>query len=56
MKDYEVCFGCGAPIRRGFRMVTAKGNDVIICGNCMRLWKKHKEKEAEAMMKGADGE
>lgn len=55
MSNYQTCFGCGDPIRRGFPMITEKGTEVIICEKCMRLWKKYKGKEAEAT-KGADDE
>lgn len=53
MRDYETCFGCGTPIRRGFPMVTDKGSDVILCERCKRLWEMYKGKEAETT-KGAD--
>lgn len=36
------CYVCGEPIRRGYPMVTSKGENVIICERCKRLWKKSK--------------
>ena len=55
MSDIETCFGCGAPIRRGYPMVTQSGKDVIVCERCKRVWEKRKLKEAE-ITKGADDE
>ena len=46
------CYACGEPIRRGYPMVTKKGEDVIICERCKRLWKKLKAEEEK--VKGAD--
>lgn len=48
------CDACGEPIRRGYPMVTKKGEEVIICERCKRLWKKSKAEEEKA--KGADDE
>lgn len=42
------CNACGEPIRRGYPMVTKKGEDVIICERCKRLWKKLKAEEEKA--------
>ena len=52
MSNIETCFGCGAPIRRGYPMVTQSGKDVIVCERCKRLWKKSKAEEEKG--KGAD--
>ncbi len=42
------CYACGETIRRGYPMVTDKGENVIICERCKRLWRKAKaEKEKE---------
>ena len=54
MSNIETCFGCGAPIRRGYPMVTNKGESVIICERCKRLWKKAKAEEEK--VKEADDE
>lgn len=52
MSNIETCFGCGAPIRRGFPMVTEKGENVVICERCRklckRLWQKAKAEEEKA--------
>ena len=48
------CYACGEPIRRGYPMVTNKGEIVIICERCKRLWKKLKP-EGEKV-RGADDE
>ena len=63
MSNIKTCFGCGAPIRRGYPMVTQSGKDVIICERCKRLckrlWQKAKaeeEKAEEEKAKGADDE
>lgn len=41
------CCACGEPIRRGYPMVTKKGENVIICERCKRLWKKLKSEEQD---------
>ena len=47
------CYMCGKPIiRRGYSMRNEKGEGVVICERCMRLWKKLKAEEYKA--KGAD--
>ena len=48
------CYACGELIRRGYPMVTEKGEDVIICERCKRLWRKAKAEEEK--VKGADDE
>ena len=48
------CYACGEPIRRGYPMVTNKGENVIICERCNRLWRKAKAEDEKA--KGADDE
>ena len=48
------CYACGEPIRRGYPMVTIKGENVIICERCKRLWRKAKAEEEKAI--GADDE
>ncbi len=52
------CYVCGESIRRGYPMVTNKGEYVIICERCKRLWKKYKAEEEEEAepTKGADDE
>lgn len=39
------CYACGETIRRGYLMVTNKGENVIICERCKRLWRKIKAEE-----------
>lgn len=48
------CYACGETIRRGYPMVTNKGENVIICERCKRIWKKSKTEEEK--VKGADDE
>lgn len=48
MSNIEICFGCGAPIRRGYPMVTQSGKEVIICERCKRLWRKAKAEKEKA--------
>lgn len=48
------CYACGETIRRGYPMVTYKGENVIICERCKRLWRKAKTEEEKT--KGADDE
>lgn len=48
------CHMCGELIRRGYPMVTNKGENVIICERCKRLLKKLKAQEEK--VKGADDE
>ncbi len=48
------CYACGKPIRRGYPMVTNKGESIIICERCKRLWEKWNAEEEK--VKGADGE
>lgn len=45
MNELKKCYGCGYPVRRGFRMITEKDEEVIICERCKRLWKKYKAEE-----------
>lgn len=47
------CYACGAPIIRGYQMVTKKGEKVIICERCnrLRLWEKARAEKEKA--KGA---
>ena len=55
MNEDRICFGCGAPIRRGYPMITKTGRNVMLCERCKRIWKKaNAEKETKA--KGADDE
>ena len=48
------CYACGETIRRGYPMVTNKGEKVIICERCKRLLRKAKAEEVR--MKGAEDE
>ena len=53
IEDAIRCYACGEPIRRGYPMVTDKGENAIICERCKRLWRKAK---AEEKTEGADNE
>lgn len=37
MSEVKTCFGCGAPIRRGYPMITRTGRNVILCERCKRM-------------------